>query len=190
MAKTDHRRTLDPVQTRGAIMEAALASFAESGYHGASIGGIAEAAGVPKSLVQYHFGSKEDLWQACIAHRAAHVIEAFDRFLESGSTDIVPLIEARFEFLRANPEVRRLLAWMNLEQIPLPSFIAERRERVVTRLGGLQSPQMMRLMFAMSAMDGWFLHQKMFKGLRSENTQNAESEDRFLQMLIGMVREA
>jgi AcrR family transcriptional regulator len=43
------------------IMDAALACFSRAGYHGTSLKEIAAEAGVAKSLVHYHFESKEHL---------------------------------------------------------------------------------------------------------------------------------
>jgi len=42
-----------------------MEQFAELGYEGATIRGIAQAAGVSPGLVQHHFGSKERLRQVC-----------------------------------------------------------------------------------------------------------------------------
>lgn len=47
---------------RDLIIEAALAAFAESGFHGASMRDIAGRAGISQSLVHHHFGNKDALW--------------------------------------------------------------------------------------------------------------------------------
>lgn len=60
------RRPGDP-DTRGAILEAARARFAEAGYAAASIRSIAAAAGVDPALVYHYFGSKQDLFTAALA---------------------------------------------------------------------------------------------------------------------------
>jgi AcrR family transcriptional regulator len=61
---TDVRPRAD-LTARARIRDAALEQFAEHGFDGATIRGIAEAAGVSPGLVQHHFGSKEALRQAC-----------------------------------------------------------------------------------------------------------------------------
>ncbi|MCP9953915.1 TetR/AcrR family transcriptional regulator [Actinomadura madurae] len=53
---------------RARIRDAALAEFAEHGVKGATIRGIAKAAGVSPALVQHHYGTKEALREACDAH--------------------------------------------------------------------------------------------------------------------------
>ncbi|MFN8078479.1 MAG: TetR family transcriptional regulator [Kineosporiaceae bacterium] len=48
--------------TRGAILAAARAEFAERGYDGATMRGIARAAGVDPRLVHHYFASREELF--------------------------------------------------------------------------------------------------------------------------------
>jgi len=50
--------------TRTAILEAALAEFAEKGFEAASIRSIAERTGFQHPLITYHYPSKDLLWQA------------------------------------------------------------------------------------------------------------------------------
>ncbi len=52
--------------TREAIGEAARTQFADHGYHGATIRGIAAAAGVDPALVHHYYGSKEALFAAAM----------------------------------------------------------------------------------------------------------------------------
>ncbi|GGC08032.1 TetR/AcrR family transcriptional regulator [Cellulomonas carbonis] len=55
--------------TRDAILDAALALFAEHGYDGASLRAIAGAAGVDPALVRHFFGDKETLFATAVADR-------------------------------------------------------------------------------------------------------------------------
>lgn len=58
----------DDLTARARIRDAALLLLAEHGTKGATFRGIAEAAGVSVGLVQHHFGSKEELREACDAY--------------------------------------------------------------------------------------------------------------------------
>lgn len=60
------RRIRNPDVHRAAILEAALAAFAERGYARATMRDIAQRAGVTHGLVQRHFGSKESLFLAAV----------------------------------------------------------------------------------------------------------------------------
>ncbi|VVD62997.1 TetR/AcrR family transcriptional regulator [Pandoraea anhela] len=51
---------------RAALLHAAIDAFSHLGYDGANLRGIAAAAKVDASLVRVHFGSKEQLWRACV----------------------------------------------------------------------------------------------------------------------------
>lgn len=52
--------------TQGQILDAAQREFAARGYEGATIRGIARAAGVDPALVLHYFGSKEQLFVAAL----------------------------------------------------------------------------------------------------------------------------
>jgi len=61
------------------ILQAALIVWTRSGYHGASLKEIADEAGVAKSLLHYHFASKEHLLielQAEWCHKIARGVRA------------------------------------------------------------------------------------------------------------------
>jgi AcrR family transcriptional regulator len=60
------RRTGGGTGTQQAILDAARAAFAETGYDGATIRGIAGRAGVDPALVHHYFGNKERLFVAAM----------------------------------------------------------------------------------------------------------------------------
>ena len=55
--------------TQRKIIEAAEVEFAKNGYAGASIRSITKTAGVNLAAVNYHFGSKEDLFKQMARYR-------------------------------------------------------------------------------------------------------------------------
>jgi AcrR family transcriptional regulator len=64
-ARRSGRRPGNP-GTRDAVLAAARAAFAERGFDGATIRGIASAAGVDPALVHHYFGNKDKLFLAAI----------------------------------------------------------------------------------------------------------------------------
>ena len=64
MSSTERRSGRRPgsTETRDAILAAAREAFTDSGYRGATIRGIAAAAGVDPALVMHFFGNKETLF--------------------------------------------------------------------------------------------------------------------------------
>ena len=57
--------------TKDKLMDAAEKLFARRGFHGSSLRDITTAAGVDLALVNYHFGSKKQLFIAVIERRGA-----------------------------------------------------------------------------------------------------------------------
>lgn len=53
-------------ETRAAILEAAAASFAERGYAGTTMRGVAAEAGVDAALIHHYFGTKQELFRAVL----------------------------------------------------------------------------------------------------------------------------
>jgi AcrR family transcriptional regulator len=52
--------------TRATILDAARAAFAEKGFAGTTIRGVASAAGVDAALVHHYFGTKDELFLAAM----------------------------------------------------------------------------------------------------------------------------
>lgn len=67
------------MDTRQNIIEAATAEFAANGYMGTSVRMIAARAGVPHTLLSYHFNGKQGLWQATIVN----VTSTFDNAVKA-----------------------------------------------------------------------------------------------------------
>ncbi|WP_041373696.1 TetR/AcrR family transcriptional regulator [Phenylobacterium zucineum] len=55
-------------RTRARILDAAMRLFAEIGYHAATNAVIADAAGLTRGAMLYHFATREELVEAAIAH--------------------------------------------------------------------------------------------------------------------------
>jgi TetR/AcrR family transcriptional regulator len=61
---TKRREQQRAIDTRRAILEAALSEFAEKGFEAASIRSIGERTGFQHPLITYHFQTKDLLWRA------------------------------------------------------------------------------------------------------------------------------
>lgn len=89
-------RTDSDVST--AILSAGERAFAEFGYAGASMRGIARDAGVNQAMIAYYFGSKEGLLHAIMRRRSSFVNAQRDIRLaalrEKGQPTVDDLIEA------------------------------------------------------------------------------------------------
>lgn len=121
------------------ILGAALKLWTERGYHGASLKDIAEEAGVAKSLVHYHFESKEHLLIELQAVYSRQIAEAVRERLSATGPSVEAALAAldqvwdgmiamraqlafALEVWRAslqNPAVRRRLHEFNRELLSL-----------------------------------------------------------------------
>lgn len=112
-------RRYDADASRAAILEAAERLFMEKGFAGTSVSALAKAAGVTKSLIHHHFGSKEALWEAVKASMFSEFHDQQMTMLRSAEADDALLENSfllYFRFLRAHPDFMRLKAWMSLEE--------------------------------------------------------------------------
>lgn len=87
-----------PTTSRDDILDAARTAFATSGYHNATIRGIARDAAVDPALVHHHFGTKEQLFAASlelpydpVEVARALAADGFEDFGERLVRTVVPL---------------------------------------------------------------------------------------------------
>lgn len=99
--------------TREIILNAARAEFAEKGFNGARVDGIAARSGLNKQLVYYYFGSKDDLYRVTL-EEAYTEIRLREKDLDLRSLPpqdaIVRLIDFSLSYLARHREFIRMLA--------------------------------------------------------------------------------
>lgn len=105
----------DEESTKSRILHTAEALFANNGYKGTTIRDIAKGAGVNIALVHYHWGSKEELWNAVRAKLMGELLE-FSRslvseFSEIDSPEAVREVVSRlFDFVAGKPNIVKMMA--------------------------------------------------------------------------------
>ena len=120
---------------RNAILEAALAVFAEDGFHGATMRKIAERARVSQPLLHHHFGSKPALW-GIVGDRIttdfiAYLSEAVDPTLPA-LDGVKAMLRAYLNYWREHPLAFRFNHWRQLDG---PPGEREARSRQMARNG-------------------------------------------------------
>jgi len=105
------RRRLSAARRRELIRQAAAEVFAEHGYHGASMAGIAAAAGIAPSVIYDHFSSKKDLHLELLTRHAHAMVEATTRAPagESGEELVRRSTEAFFAYVEQHRYAWRML---------------------------------------------------------------------------------
>jgi AcrR family transcriptional regulator len=118
------------IETRAAILDAAIAEFAERGFDGASIRAIADRLGLQHPLITYHYRSKDILWRAAAEHAFTQIRAEWDRSVEEG-IDPSPLARLRqeyttlFRYTVAFPEFHRFMRQETLTNNPRLKWVAE-----------------------------------------------------------------
>jgi len=106
------------VDARDKIVEAALATFAEFGFHGATMRDIAQRAGVSQGLLHHHFGGKEALWNIVGDRLSGDFLAYVADALEPAATDqtTVPrALRAYMNYWQEHPAAFRFNLWRVLE---------------------------------------------------------------------------
>ncbi|MDQ7803136.1 TetR family transcriptional regulator [Amycolatopsis sp. A133] len=134
--------------TRRRLIEAALDSFGERGWHGVTVAGIAERAGVSRGAAQHHFPAREDLVVAAVDLLGEAQIEelrAQAAGLPSGASRIERVVEMVLN-LYTGPLFRAALQLWSVAAtdealrdvlVPLEARVGREAHRVTVELLGV-----------------------------------------------------
>ena len=116
--------------TRTAILEAALAEFAEKGFNAASIRNIAERLDIQHPLITYHYPTKDLLWQAVAEDTFERIRQEWDQRAPK-DCDVSPLeclraeYRALFEHTMKFPEFHHFMRHEAAASNPRLQWVAE-----------------------------------------------------------------
>ena len=123
--------------TRATVLRAATALFADKGFEGATTRAIAAAAGVNIATVHYHFGPKQALYKAVVAHlyeAERHIVarhvgplrRAVKGNPEAFFTRVDALVDEFVALYAAEPERARLYMrrWLDAGERPSAAEVA------------------------------------------------------------------
>ena len=108
------RQRLSADERREQVLDAAMHEFGLGGYDSVSVSAIAERAGVSQPYVFRLFGTKKDLYVACIRERTRVIREAFRTAAEASPEDPLDAMAAAYLALLADDPVAlraQLQAW-------------------------------------------------------------------------------
>jgi AcrR family transcriptional regulator len=116
--------------TRAAILEAALAEFAEKGFEAASIRRIAERTGFQHPLITYHYPTKDLLWQAVAQETFERIQQEWDaRAAEEDNLSSLERLRAEYRALfrhtSAFPDFHRFMRQEATTDNPRLQWVAE-----------------------------------------------------------------
>ncbi len=135
----DAVKRLSHAERRERIVDAAMQTFARTGFRGARSRDLAQSAGVSEALIYKFFPNKRALQKAIIEHRIRQSGGGLPPGLESSAPEEVLLLIARYVFVRVDrdPSFMRLLLFSSLEGEPLaPMFFLRHVARNIDDVAG------------------------------------------------------
>jgi len=197
---TDSQETpkIDGDRTRASILKAAQELFVQHGFAATSMATVAKQAGVTKSLIHHHFGSKRELWGTV----KTAVMEDYRRQQEQMLTERTPdlsLVEdslvVYFRFLQRNPHVVRLWTWMVIENDQECAHMMKDLTRAgvetlrrAQELGALRpdiEPEFVLGQF-FSLARGWFHERAILRETVLQGVPDAACDERYLRATVRM----
>jgi TetR/AcrR family transcriptional regulator len=186
----------DPEATRAAILDAAEELFLEFGPGDTPTSKIARRAGVTKSLIHHHFGSKEELWAEVKERHFRQYYDAQQELLmnAAGSPDLLrDSIIAYFRFLQNDPRSVRFMSWRFVESdntcLDEEDGLFElgiRRIQEAQEAGSLRKDvepvSMIKAFLAMTLQ--WFQTRDMFCHMFGEDLDLPQAEEQYLDDII------
>ncbi len=122
--------------TRAALLDAALHEFALRGFDGASTTAIAARAGTHQPQINYHFGSKQALWEATVDHLFTRVDDEMRAappvppdLVADGPTDFVVGVWRFVHAAAQVPELNRMMVHEAMAASDRLDWIVERHTR-------------------------------------------------------------
>ncbi|MDM0042755.1 TetR/AcrR family transcriptional regulator [Variovorax sp. J22G21] len=133
----------DPARTRARILKAAIAEFSAKGYSGARTVQIASRAKSNIRMLYHYFGGKDALY-VCVLEEVLSKLRAAELQLDFDALAPTAGILQMFDFIDthfgARPELRRLLAYENMNQarhLKRSALIREGASPVLDLIGNL-----------------------------------------------------
>ena len=113
------RKPKAPAASRAGIVAAAIDEFAARGFKGASMDAIAHRTDTTRALINYYFGSKEQLYIA-VLERVYQQIRTAEQALDVDGLDPVDAIrriaELTFDHHQSHPDFIRLVSIENINR--------------------------------------------------------------------------
>jgi AcrR family transcriptional regulator len=122
------------------MLDAAVEVFSRKGYHDTSMDAIAAEAKISKPMLYLYYGSKDELFRACIQRESIRFIEAV---AVAGNPQLTPHeqlragLEAFLSYVDRNRWSWQVLYRQALWQQPFAAEIVNSRERMIELTAGL-----------------------------------------------------
>lgn len=157
---TKTQRSRKAEKTKAAILASARQAFAELGYDGAGVRGIAQGAGVTAMMVNRYFGSKEQLFAEAVAASMADPTILSQENLDSPA--------------RCRKFAEALIALTGQDETPLDGFLILFRSTANETAARIAKEQIAAI------------HQRTAEGAASDSEHSAQKAALFLSIVAGV----
>jgi len=133
--KEPPKRKRDPDKTRRLLTEAVGHILVTKGYPSFSAREVANTAGVDKKLINYYFGSLNNLLKTYI-HEKDFWMPVFRDFTvpEDPKAYIIGVLKEQFEYFLQHKDMQRFIHWQISEYHPVISSVSMMRESEIERI--------------------------------------------------------
>ena len=192
-------------QTRAELLEKALEVFAEIDYEAASVRDITRRVGVSHAITRHHFGSKQEVWEAALAHRLKSLTEELAHLYEAAShdpsADPATVVETMFRVVlgvfERCPSLAGIVARESAQPSPRLDFlhehffgvaIAQFRRFLASRSESIRDidPNMVML-YAVGGVPALYTHRGLAKKL-GINLKSASTPDKYRQTVTRLLQ--
>ena len=195
------RGARDPERVRAAVLDASVKLFAERGFAGTSFQNISDACGISVGLIQYHFGNKEELYEAVKKQAITTYVASQEPQFRMPVGDLFTFLDLGlrqyFRFFERHPEWPRLSSWAELEgdgrAWPGESWLMDRlverfeAERTTGKLRADADPELLLIVLA-GIMQGWLRYRVRNAKRLAAFGAATEQEDAYMRFVLGMLR--
>ncbi|HET8606294.1 MAG TPA: TetR/AcrR family transcriptional regulator [Gaiellaceae bacterium] len=112
MTQQAARERLPAAERRRAILETACRVFSDSSYRGATTAEIAREAGISEPILYRHFGSKRDLYLACLDEAWRRLRETAEAAVEQQRGHVSCIGAVAECYMRSEERVRLVDLWI------------------------------------------------------------------------------
>lgn len=129
----------EELSTKKRILDAAAAEFAERGYDGARVDGIAKRAAVNKALIYYYYKNKEDLLALLLRETVEAVFSVFEHGAFASIDFAKPetfgaFIRAALDVLEPRQDVVRVMLMESMKRSPVNGHIFHLIREALSRM--------------------------------------------------------